>query len=728
MAYGSAKSADFDNIGTESASSVFENYPVLRYTLPLAAGIALGNAGRGFLDGSAYVFLAAAAVSAVILVALLFVRRPSVEKTWFGAAASVFFICLGVFSFLRSDKNARFHWPDSATVYEGVITDSPIKYGKVTRMKIRLTHFKTEQAYFKISPTIELAVAGFPAAETLKTGDGVVFSAKVRTPTNSGNPYEPDYAASLLRSGVSGTAFSYGDRLHLLNGESTGKIIKENLSLFERLSLYAKMLRDRLQSKYGLAGINGESLAVLSALTLGDRHLIERQTRDLFAVSGVSHILALSGLHLGIIYGILQFLFTAGGFARRARTPAQIVIIAIMWAYAVMAGLPPSLVRAAIMYSIVSLAVILERKAVTLNNLYAAAFIILLFRPMLLFDIGFQLSFVSVFFILTFVRAVMPVFALKRPLLGKLWGIAAVSVCAQIGVTPLVAYYFNYFPVYFLFSNFIAVPAAFLLVVVGFTLLALSWMPAAANVLAWALSRILRFLLDALNLIGGLPAASLPVYPSLATVLLIYAAVFFVALYFKKKNLLCLVSFACCCIAATGAEAAANTKERDVAGIYFYKGLSCPAVHFVVSRDESYIYAPARYADADVAKSLSGVARHFWKRCGISEPTRLPRKFSSPFLIREGCMVQFGRKRYCILDTAFIRGSSFPEITADVVCVARGFSGGLPFSLKQIRAGKVILGERLPQYCRDAIIKECDAAGVEYYDINMAGALKLPVR
>ena len=145
---------------------------------------------------------------------------------------------------------------------------------------------------------------------------------------------------------------------------------------------------------------------------------------------------------------------------------------------------------------------------------------------MSLFDIGFQLSFASVFFILAFVRAITPVYMLKRPVLGKLWGMVAVSLCAQMGVAPLVAYYFNQFPVYFIFSNLVVVPVSFVLVAIGLAFLVLSWFQPLAAALAWALKLVLSSMLGVLDVISGLPHASVWIYPSLLTVMLVYAAFF----------------------------------------------------------------------------------------------------------------------------------------------------------------------------------------------------------
>ncbi len=311
MAYNGKKNADASRRRPESLGNAFENYPVLRYVLPLAIGIAVGNAGRSVFSEYSSVFFAATLVSAALLIAMLFVKHYSVEKVWFGVVVNLFFVSWGTYTFLHSDDALRCSWSDSPAVYEGVVYDCPKKYDKVSRMRVRLTSCYEKGTYKTLSRTIELTAMRSPETDTLDTGDGVIFFSTVSTPRNTGNPYEPDYASSLIRSGVSGTAFAYNGKLKPLSQERALSIINQNLGFFERAALRARQFRDYLQNKYELSGIGGESLAVLSALTLGDKHLLERSTRELFSITGVSHVLALSGLHLGIIYGILQFLFTA---------------------------------------------------------------------------------------------------------------------------------------------------------------------------------------------------------------------------------------------------------------------------------------------------------------------------------------------------------------------------------------------------------------------------------
>ena len=175
MAYNGKKNADASRRRPESLGNAFENYPVLRYVLPLAIGIAVGNAGRSVFSEYSSVFFAATFVSAALLIAMLFVKHYSVEKVWFGVVVNLFFVSWGTYTFLRSDDALRCSWSDSPAVYEGVVYDCPKKYDKVSRMRVRLTSCYEKGTYKTLSRTIELTAMRSLETDPLDTGDGVMF-------------------------------------------------------------------------------------------------------------------------------------------------------------------------------------------------------------------------------------------------------------------------------------------------------------------------------------------------------------------------------------------------------------------------------------------------------------------------------------------------------------------------------------------------------------------------
>ena len=242
-----------------------------------------------------------------------------------------------------------------------------------------------------------------------------------------------------------------------------------------------------------------ESLyAVLAAMTLGDKSALTKDLRDTYAVSGASHILALSGLHLGIVYVLLTWLT----MRRRRFWLAQLVIVASIWAFALLTGLSASITRAAIMFSLYAVFSLRTGRMPTLNVLAFAAIVILVFDVGTLFDLGFQMSFLAVTAILVGMPLAERLWRPAHPVVRWAWALVGMSVCAQVGVAPLVAYHFGRLPVYFLLTNFIVVPAA---TVILYGALLTLIIPMAATPLLW----VVGWLNAALGTIASLPYASI---------------------------------------------------------------------------------------------------------------------------------------------------------------------------------------------------------------------------
>lgn len=288
-------------------------------------------------------------------------------------------------------------------------------------------------------------------------------------------------------------------------------------------------LRGHLLQQYREAGLNDESYGILAAMTLGDKTALSYETRETFNATGASHILALSGLHLGIIYMLLTLLVPG----RRWRMASQIVTILAIWTFAFLTGLSPSVVRAATMLTVYGLLSIGYREKMSINVLAFTATVMLLFSPTSLYSIGFQMSFMAVLGILLFnplLTNLIPAHILQHHTLLKwLWGMTTVSISAQIGVSPLIAFYFHRFSTYFLLSNFVVVPCAYLLLWGSLCLLLIHYAP-----IATILATVVALMTQMLEKIATLPGASIDhLSPNSLQIILIYVVIACVYVFFR---------------------------------------------------------------------------------------------------------------------------------------------------------------------------------------------------
>ena len=234
-------------------------------------------------------------------------------------------------------------------------------------------------------------------------------------------------------------------------------------SRIERTQQYFLHQRSLLLERLETAGLSDDRYAVVAAMALGDRSALTKELKETYSKTGASHVLALSGLHLGIIYALLSMLVVG----RRWQMITQVATVLSIWAFVFLTGMSASVVRSAVMLTVYALLALGHRQKMSVNTLAFTAIVMLLVTPKALFDVGFQMSFMAVFSILLFVplfyRPFSAEYLMTHRAVSWLWGMVAVSVASQIGVAPLIAYYFGRFSCYFLLTNFIVIPAVTLI-------------------------------------------------------------------------------------------------------------------------------------------------------------------------------------------------------------------------------------------------------------------------
>lgn len=316
----------------------------------------------------------------------------------------------------------------------------------------------------------------------------------------------------------------------LLLASSPTDTIETSPSMTQRAQANALELRNQLVNTLSDKGLGQQELAVVSAMTLGDKSLIDKDLKNDYSRSGASHVLALSGLHLGIIYFVFSFM--TARWRRRyhhwSRPVSEGLILITMWSYVVLVGMSPSVVRAAIMMTVYSLLSLQNRNRSSLNALAFTAIIMLVADPMILFNISFQLSFVAVAFILLYqgrIYSLIP--SSTHPIVKWCWRFLSVSLAAQVGVAPLTAYYFHQIPSYFLLSSLVVMVFTPLIIYLSLLFFLLMWLPVVQSWLVVPLSWLVHIQNTCLQGVSSLSGSTI-VTPSLhpLQVCLIYIIIF----------------------------------------------------------------------------------------------------------------------------------------------------------------------------------------------------------
>ena len=271
----------------------------------------------------------------------------------------------------------------------------------------------------------------------------------------------------------------------------------------------AQEWRQQLLERYKQWGLPDEAYGVVAAMTLGEKESLDAEVKDTFSKVGAAHILALSGLHLMILYTFIT-LFVAW---RRFRMLSQVVIVTAIWTFAFLVGMTPSIVRSATMITIYALLSLGHRQKLSVNILALTAIIMLVVQPQSLYDIGFQLSFMAVLAILLFnplFSRLIPLHVLQRHRwLNALWGMTTVSLSAQMGTAPLVAFYFGRFSTYFLLANYVVIPLATAILYLALACILTGWWTALQQLLATVLSAVVILMNRLLDAIAHLPYCSI---------------------------------------------------------------------------------------------------------------------------------------------------------------------------------------------------------------------------
>ena len=290
-----------------------------------------------------------------------------------------------------------------------------------------------------------------------QTGDTLIARTRIR---RGGVIGTFDYGTYLRRQGIIGTAYI-----------GTHSIVRHIPSAVKP----QPPLQKRLYRRLAESGLQGDELATVGALTLGYKEDLDPELRRRFQASGAAHVLAVSGLHTGIIYGIILWLLTLGGrlkprYENRAgRWAISVTVIAVMWFYAWLTGLTPSVVRAVVMVSLVEIGKMAYRNSLSLNTIAAAAVLILLVRPLDLWSVSFQLSFAATAAIVVFYPKIRYD---GNPVFRYFLSLILVSLAAQVGTLPITLHTFGQVSTYFLLTNCIVLPIATFLVPFGmFTIL-----------------------------------------------------------------------------------------------------------------------------------------------------------------------------------------------------------------------------------------------------------------
>jgi competence protein ComEC len=469
--------------------SFLQRSPFVRAVIPLATGIWVAH----FLVPESGDLFVSVVLVLFLIAAVTAFRGGFLRNALSGAIFSLFFLICGMAVYTLQSRKP---FLPVAERYLARLEEIPEKRVSGFRAEVTILAAITHDSVISHR---ERVMVYFSAADSLMlpgTGQIITFSEFPADIVNDSNPYGFDYSGYMKRRRIF-------RQVRLKPGEWS----VARPGIHYTAGIRAEMVRSRLIAVYEKGGLSGDQLSVLSALTLGYRKNLDPEVRQTFSNSGAMHVLAVSGLHVGIIFLAFRLVFS---FLKRSAGGRVVFLagaISVLWGYAFITGMSPSVQRAALMFSLVQVADMFRRPVNIYNTLAASAFLLLFFKPALLFEVGFQLSYSAVLGIVYFQPKMSGLINTRSRLAGYFRDLLTVSVAAQLGTFAFSSYYFNQFPVWFWITNLIVIPGAFLLIMLAAGTLFLSFIPVLSSGLAFLAGEAVGFMLEFLKWVESLPGS-----------------------------------------------------------------------------------------------------------------------------------------------------------------------------------------------------------------------------
>ncbi|MCU0454975.1 MAG: ComEC family competence protein [Bacteroidales bacterium] len=422
--------------------------PFLRICLPLCAGIVCGSLYRP----ADILLIISGALLAVTFGYSLLKNRQLANPVYGIAFTSTMFLS-GLLLY-TGYKESLTELGGEESVISGYIEDFPEEKEKTFKILLRMESVITPGSHVPARGSILLYHRKDIMSSSMRPGDRLTVRCRPLEITNRGNPYEFDYKFYMENSGIKYYAFTDSSRI-------SGYIVPAR----RKPAQGALIVREKIIDMYRARGIEGERLALVAAITLGQKSMLEPEQKQHFIRAGVMHIMAVSGLHAVILsLFIMRMLFFLKG---RFAILRVIITVVLLWVFAFVTGLTPSVMRAAIMFTFLQAGNLMKRPVNQVNSVLASAFVIILARPPVIFDAGFLLSYSAVIFIICFYRDFYMKLVFNRRLPDLIWQSAAVTIVAQAGTLPLTIMLFNRFPTWFILTNIVIVPLSSLVIIIG---------------------------------------------------------------------------------------------------------------------------------------------------------------------------------------------------------------------------------------------------------------------
>ena len=512
---------------------IWHQYPFIRLIIPFILGIFI--AIKIDLPFHLPLYILPAIFFIYFVVIFLFKKRINYSYRWISGVIIYLFLLLAGYelTLLRTPKFNTSNisiLADKSNFILVQLTEPISERQQTFKIVAKSIAYKDDLQWKGCSGKLILYFEKDSMVKSIEYGDQLMIYSQLNEVRPPQNPEEFNYKKYLSNRGIYNQGYVKAINWEIIASNKGNPVKSFGLEL-------RKTFLDILSTNH----IQGREFAVASAILVGFDDFLEADQQKEFSGAGAMHILCVSGLHVGIIYVILNSLLFFLNKRKGGRYVKVFLLLILIWFYALITGFSPSVLRATTMFSFVILGGLIKRRINIYNSLAISAFLLLVIDPYMITQVGFQLSYMAVFGIVWLYNPIYQLIIPDNWILDKIWQISVVSMAATLATLPLSIYYFHQFPNLFLLTNLIAIPSAMLIIYAGIAVLITSFIPVISALLSKVLVALLWFLNTSVRMIEGFSFSTtqgvyINAFELVIIILLIASVAYF--LLDKKKNYL----------------------------------------------------------------------------------------------------------------------------------------------------------------------------------------------
>ncbi len=537
----------------------------------------------------------------------------------------------------------------------------------------------------------------------LKYGDRILINAQFHEISPPQNPNEINYKKYFAFKNLYHEAYVRSGSINIISRDNGNVIYK-----------YAYLIRDKFLFIFKQNSITGKELAVGSAIIFGYRDLLDSDTIMEYSQAGVIHILCVAGLNVGIIYLIFfNLLFFLDRF-KHGKLIKSLLLLLIIWSYTFICGLTPCILRASVMFTFILFGKIIGRQVNTLNAVITSAFILLLFNPFLITNLGFQHSYIAVIGIVILYPIINNLLTPTNIVFNKTWELISVSLAAQIFIFPIVISYYHYFPDYFVFTNLIVIPLVFLITYAGIIILAIYPIAGVVKLFPICFTYLIKILNYIIKTIEHAPFSVIKTITiNSYELLLIYIIMLFILIAYINRNktyLILSILTTLILVSLISFRVYSNMNKKQIIVYSVRKASAYDFIngnhHLLISNaDSAHIHYLLSQQNIEGYEHLSGLS------------------FKTNNLFINNNFIQFYNKKIVVINK--YNYNLNPKIYVDYLIISDDIKISMINLLSGIKANEIIFDSSNSIWRINKWIDECSKLNTKYYSVPHSGAFIL---